>query len=121
MLHDPVKDSATGYVMALCPTPAAAMKLYSKPTWKILRNDEQCQAITFNDGTTMAAFYTPGKLETTKQVILQTDQPCLILLKGKKVFVSNPSHKGMKVKISLAGKTLNVSLPENGLTVSTNF
>jgi chondroitin AC lyase len=121
MLHDPVKDSATGYVMALCPTPAAAMQLYNKPKWKVLRNDEQCQAVTFKDGTTMAAFYTAGKLEISKHVLLQTDQPCLLLLKDNKVYASDPSHKGITAQLSVNGKTFSLSLPSDGVSVSAAF
>jgi chondroitin AC lyase len=121
MLHDPVKDNATGYVMALCPTPAAAMQLYNKPKWKVLRNDEQCQAVTFKDGTTMAAFYTAGKLEISKHVLLQTDQPCLLLLKDNKVYASDPSHKGITAQLSVNGKTFSLSLPSDGVSVSAAF
>jgi chondroitin AC lyase len=117
MLHEH-KDSSTGYVLAYCPTSAAAMKLYSKPAWKILRNEEQCQAIVFNDGTTMAAFYTPGKLETTKHVKLQVDQPCLLLLKNKKLYASDPSHKGVSVHLAVNGKAFSLSLPADGESVN---
>jgi chondroitin AC lyase len=121
MVHDNRQDSATGYVLALCPTPAAAMKIYSNPTWQLLRNDEQCQALRFNDGTLMIAFYSPGILNAGKGITIQTDQPCLLLIKGKQLYASDPTHKGITVHFSVNGKAFNLLLPENGLTVNTSF
>jgi chondroitin AC lyase len=117
MVHDR-QDSATGYVLALCPTPAAAMKIYTKPTWQLLRNDDQCQALRFNDGTCMIAFYSPGILNAGKGKTIQTDQPCLLLIKGQHLYASDPAHKGIIVHLSVNGKTFTFSLPENGYTIS---
>jgi len=121
MNHNNLQVSATGYVLALSPTPAAAMKIYNKPIWKVLRNNEQCQAIKFNDGTLMIAFYSPGILDAGKGITIQTDQPCLLMIKDKQVYASDPTHKGSMVHLTISGRTLNLSLPENGVTISSRF
>lgn len=110
MVHD--TGSAAGYALALCATPARAKKLFRKPSWKILRNDEQCQSIRFDDGTTMTAFYAPGVSDA-----IQTDQPCIVLLKGDTLYASDPTHKGVTVHFTITGKSFEMVLPGDGSTV----
>jgi chondroitin AC lyase len=116
--HDPSLNSSAGYVMALCETPKQAKKIYSRPSWKVLRNDNDCQAVLFKDGTLMAAFFSPGKIEGGKNLTVQSDQPCLILIKDGKVHASDPSHKGLTVNMTLNSETFAISLPDNGFTAT---
>jgi chondroitin AC lyase len=111
MVHDTARTA--GYALALCAGAGEAKKLFNKPSWKVLRNDEQCQAIRFTDGTTMAAFYSPGKLD-----VIQTDQPCIVLIKNGTLYASDPSHKGLTVHFTMAGKSFELSLSDDGGTVS---
>ncbi|WP_205509826.1 polysaccharide lyase family 8 super-sandwich domain-containing protein [Longitalea arenae] len=115
MVHD--STSTSGYVLARCAKPGDAKNLFNKPGWKVLRNDTLCQALRCNDGTMMAAFYSPGKLESGKDTI-ETDQPCLVLIKDDIVYASDPTHKGITVHLTAAGRSFKLSLPVDGLTVS---
>ncbi|WP_207513667.1 polysaccharide lyase family 8 super-sandwich domain-containing protein [Longitalea luteola] len=110
LVHD--TSRATGYALALCTTPGEARKLFNRPNWNVLRNDDQCQAIRFNDGTKMAAFYAPGKLDE-----IQTDKPCLVLIKNGVLYASDPSHTGISVRFTFSGKSFELSLPPGGITV----
>ncbi|TZF83229.1 chondroitin AC lyase [Pedobacter sp. BS3] len=118
MLHHPEQNSAAGYVLARCETPRQAKKLAGKPSWKILQNDKNCQAVQFKDGAMMAVFYTPAKLQTGKQQSIQADQPCLVLLKNGKLYASDPSHKGLQANFILNNKTVSMTLPADGTTVA---
>jgi chondroitin AC lyase len=112
MLHDPAKEKNTGYALAYCETPQQAAKLVKKPTWRVLRNDAQCQAVQFADGATMVAFYAPGSIGG-----IQADQPCLVLRKKNACYVSDPSQKGARVNITLRGKSVQANLPKDGSAV----
>jgi len=68
-----------GYVLAACSTPGQAAALFSRPTWTVLRNDAQCQAVRFIDGTLMAVFYQAGRLEENGHLLLDTDHPALLM------------------------------------------
>ncbi len=117
MDHERSKHGATGYVLALCSTPEQAEKIAAKPVWKILRNDRECQAVQFSDGTVMAAFYAPGNLKAPSIKNLQVDQPCLVMVKNGKSYISDPAHKGPSVKITLNNRSSMISLPVDGTTI----
>jgi chondroitin AC lyase len=107
--------SASGYVLASCKTPLLVKKLADAPTWKVISNDSICQAVSFNDKSLQAAFFSVGTLKIGNS-ILTFDRPCLIFISGDKIYASDPNHKGGIVKIGWKGKELNVGLPENGTT-----
>lgn len=109
LLHD---GASEGYALALCETPALAEALARKPTWKLLRNDKDCQAVQFDDGTLMAAFYAPAKTAN-----VQVDRPCLVLLKDGRLYASDPTHGGITVNITIDHKTFPMALPKDGTTV----
>jgi chondroitin AC lyase len=118
MMHDTTAHSSTGYVLALSETPKQAAAIAARPTWKIIRNDSDVQAVQFTDGTLMAAFYKTGKIQTEQGRELQAGQPCLILIKDGKITASDPSHKGIAVPVTYNNKTYITSLPENGTSAS---
>lgn len=116
MLHNLSSQNAAGYVTALCKSPKQAEKLSKKPSWKVLRNDRDCQAVQFKDGLTMAAFYSGTKLES-KKIAIQTDQPCLIMLKDDTIYASDPTHKGINTTITINDKQFSIDLPKDGFTM----
>lgn len=109
------------YALSYVKSPAAARKLAANPTWKILRNDSVCQAVTFPDGTVMAAFYSAGKLEAGKKLHVQVNQPCLVLLQKGKLYLSDPRHAGGRVTITINDKPFTLSLPADGTTIEQNL
>jgi chondroitin AC lyase len=116
MLHNLSAGNATGYVIALCKTPKETKRLAEKPTWKVIRNDKDCQSVLFNDGTIMVAFYSPSGLKISDQTNLKADKPCLILINKNNLFVSDPSHKGITVAVTFNDRPFNVALPKDGTT-----
>lgn len=116
MLHNIEKSRSAGYALALCETPEDAKKLAKKPAWEVLRNDEICQAVQFDDGTVMAAFFSADQLKIGKKKTLKVDQPCLVLIENGKLYASDPSHEGKTVACNWAGKTYKITLPKNDFT-----
>lgn len=110
MLHR--GQSATGYALAFCETPAQAAKLAKRPLWKVLRNDTTCQAVQFKDGALMAVFYTPGEAGG-----VAVDQPCLLMRKKNGIHLSDPTHQGITVNVTVRHTTQAVTLPKDGSAV----
>jgi chondroitin AC lyase len=73
---------AGGYVLVRCEKPRKARRLLRHPGWKVLRNDDTCQAVRFTDGTLMAAFFSTGRLETAGGKWISAGRPCLLLFPG---------------------------------------
>ena len=121
MLHNKTGSYSTGYAIALCKTPEQAQILAENRPWKIIRNNKDYQAILFNDNVMMLAFYSPGKIKITSQSIIKADKPCLIMIKEKKLYVSDPSHKGITVSIIFNDQTFSVKLPKDGTTKTIIF
>lgn len=117
VLNHSSSENSTGYAIAACSTPQDAALLANKPQWKILRNDKACNAVAFNDGTIMAALFAAGKVKAGKRLI-EANRPCLIMLTGNKVFVSDPLHQGGKLELKINRKKREVNLPEDGTIVT---
>jgi chondroitin AC lyase len=117
MLHD---QSTTGYVIASCKNAAEANNIAKSPSWKVIQNDVNCQAVAFNDGLLMAAFFKGGSV-TTGNVNIQVDRPCLIIKNGKKLNISDPSHTGGSLHININNSEHIVKLSNNGYTQTLNF
>ena len=109
----------TGYVLASCAGPAQAQILAQRPSWKVLRNDKNCQAVRFADGTVMCAFYTKDSLVISKTKTITVDKPCLLLLSGDWVYASNPAQKGEMITLEGMGdKIWHLNLYDQGDTAS---
>jgi chondroitin AC lyase len=126
---------SSGYVLTACERAEQAGDLVKKPSWKILRNDSACQAVQFRDGIVMGAFWREGALDLAVRsgVLLgyrgsagnarniTVDAPCLILLSGDKLYISNPAHSPGTVTVSIDGKSRRIQLPGDGTTVQDQF
>lgn len=116
MLHHIKKSTLnTGYVLASAETPEQAGKLFRNLGWKIIRNDTACQAVRFDDGTTMIAFLTRGSVFIGKEK-LTVDKPCLILLAYNCLYASNPFCAQETLQVRFRNSTRQIILPANGLT-----
>ena len=116
MFHDPSARNAEGYAIALCKTPKQAKKLAEKPAWKVIRNDKDCQSVLLNDGIIMVAFYSPSGVKISNRTNINADKPCLIIVNKNNLYVSDPSHKGISVVITLNDRVFNIALPKDGTT-----
>ncbi len=113
------KAQASGFAIASAKTPQEAAAIFARPTWTILRNDAQCQAVRFSDGTLMAAFYEPSQISENGKVLLAADKPCLVMQKQNTLWASDPTHKGVRVTFTNSGVPTALDLPAGGLTVKT--
>ena len=110
--HQP--HTSTGYVMVSGKSLIEIKEMANKPSWTILRNDKDCQAVIFNDGTVMVSFFSPCKLAIGNHTLSAT-HPCLVLIKQNKIYVSNPAHDKKEISIQYDQRTL-IFRPENGFT-----
>src|SRR3954453_6677325 len=93
-------------------------KLADNPSWKVLRNDENCQAVEFEGEEVMAAFFGEGRLQLKGKKSVSVDRPCLVEITNDTFYLSDPFHKGGVVHLTLAGKTYPVNLNNDGTTTS---
>ena len=107
----------SGFVVAACST-AGAEKLFESPSWRVLRNDAQIQAVQFADGTLMAAFRQPGEIIGAGGPVVGVDRPCLLLLRQNHLAISDPTHTGGAVRVRIGGKSSPaIDLPSDGETL----
>lgn len=120
VLQHPVGQDAAGYVLSFSKTARQTKSLVKHPTWSILRNDKDVQAVRFKNGTVMAAFFSAGSVMIDKGQ-LSADQPCLLMISGNKIFASNPGHSEINVEVKWCGKTHQIKLKEDGSTTEIQF
>ena len=108
-----------GYAVAAVASPAAAETLAARPTWTVLSNTVARQAVRFADGSIVAAFYLPGSLtDSAGNAILTADAPCLLALRGRDVFASDPTHKGGDLTVTTPdGRRVKARLPADGTVI----
>jgi hypothetical protein len=99
--HAP-KEGYTGYVVTYAQSPMVAQALAASPKWEIHQNHNDCQAIAFNDGVVMAAFYKPFHLQN-KKISLKADKACLLLIEKDKMWVTSLSGSDEEVTIEYNG------------------
>ena len=105
----------TGYVVASAETPEQAGALFENKGWEIISNDAVCQAVRFDDGTTMIAFLTHGSVLIGKEK-LTVDKPCLILLTDDRLYASNPMCTQETLQVRFRNSTQEKILPPRGLS-----
>lgn len=112
----PLKEGSSGYVMASCPSARSANWLAKKHPWKVLRNDKNCQAVKFEDGTLMAAFYSSGYLTLKGNKKLEVDKPCLVLISENKLYANDPTQKGGPLSVKFMNKPFYLQLSDHGFS-----
>jgi hypothetical protein len=91
--------------------------VFKKPSWRVLRNDSDVQAVKFEDGTTLAAFYGAGESAGQGRFELTSDQPCIVLARKKRIWACDPTQRGGRVTIRWNGKSHVADLPANGMSI----
>lgn len=110
------KIRSFSYLLAYCKTVGEAKRLSRKPGFTIIRNDTACQAVSFKNGTIMAGFFRQGSVHFGS-INITADRPCLALITGDRVFVSDPLHTGGVVNIQINNKHYQALLPAQGSSV----
>lgn len=109
------KPQNAGYVLAHT-SKSEVEKLSREPTWEVLQNDSTAQVVRFNDGTVAAAFYEPCRLSFAGLAVA-VDQTCLLLRRAGSVWLSDPSHQGLKLNLTLNKESRSCHLPADGTSV----
>lgn len=107
---------AGGFILVPGSTARTLDRLTKKQPFEVVRNDRDAQCILFADGTMMAAFYTPGKVEVNGKTVLSVDKPCLAVGSKNELRLCDPTNpkQGVPVKVTWRGKTRDATLPANG-------
>lgn len=101
-------------------TTAEKLNFYkAAPTLITLRNDSKCQAVYSNKtGVIMATFWSKDELSLPDGNKLKVSTACTIIVEkaesGYRVYVSDPSQDGGKLKVEIANKSHTVSF-EKGM------
>ncbi len=107
---------ASGFAVVSCATPHDAATAAAKPTWHILSNTANCQALRFDDGAVMTVFYQPGTVQADGKTLFAVDYPCLLLQSSGQLRACDPTQKGGVVHITRAdGSVVAFTLPPGGL------
>jgi len=116
--HQNYKSAA--YLIDGLTPPSQLQMMLAKPNWQILKNDNKCQAITFNDGTSFISFHQNGEL-SFQQNSISVDRPCLLILTKTAIYASDPVQKGGELTVMLKGKKISLVLPKDGSTIMKNI
>jgi len=114
--HNSKENNATGYVLTRANSTAAVNKLVRRPHWSVIANDENVQAVHLKKNVLMAAFHNAGTVPYKKGKI-NVDKACLMLVKGGKIYISDPTHKGATVTITTHRHAKTIALPKDGKTI----
>jgi chondroitin AC lyase len=78
---------------------------------QVVSNQPDIQAVTHRAlKLSMIAFWKPARIEIAGHSIA-VDQPCLLMLRGGKLTVSDPTHKLASLKVTLDSKVFPLDLP----------
>jgi chondroitin AC lyase len=104
------KDAAYVYeVIPLASAGQTAERAKSSPV-QVLSNTADLQAVYHAKLDLLAvAFWKPGRVKD-----VEVDRPCLVLLRGGKLSIANPTHEAAAVKVTIQGKPIDVKLPDDG-------
>jgi chondroitin AC lyase len=117
LIHDNLAAGTSfGYLVTASQSAGEAKRLYKHPGLEIIRNDSLCQAVQFEDGTLMAAFFKAGDLGN--KLALSVDQPCLLMIHDNMLYASDPMQKSSTVAIRYKGQDWKIELPGDGSTHS---
>jgi len=99
-------DANYVYIVAPGMKPDDLAAYCKKPPVEILANGSNLQAARHSGlGIAGIAFYEPGKLNLGNSLIIETDNPCLLLLRedGRRLEItaSNPENKGMRLTVRI--------------------
>lgn len=107
-----------GYVIAHASTPQQAQAIASQPEWEIMRNNKNCQAVYFNDGSVIAAFFTPFTLthntRDQKAISLEVNAPCMVFVENNKIYVSDLAYAGKTIRLKWNNTVFKVETPHAG-------
>lgn len=119
-VHRDEDPSSFGYAVVSCKSAKEAREIARHPDWKIIRNDRECQAVVFTDGTFMAAFSSEGSVRVDGKRELALSRPGLVLISDGHVFVSDPTHTGGSITVQLGDQQWVSNLTDDGTTQRVN-
>ncbi|MGZ5246665.1 MAG: polysaccharide lyase family 8 super-sandwich domain-containing protein, partial [Flavitalea sp.] len=111
------RGGSSGYMVSFAPDAKTATSIHKNFHGSILKNDPEVQGFRANENLVFVAVHQKGSYLLDKNLKLAVNRPCLIMVKDNKLYVSDPSHSGGMIELTLNGKQFKKELPGNGLTV----
>jgi chondroitin AC lyase len=127
------RGASAGFAMLACASAADAEALAARPSWRVLRNDAACQAVRFDDGAMMAAFYEPAEIPAAVPAdgveappiphseiriphspSLSAAQPCIALVSQGQLFVTDPLRSGRTLTVAVGPLQFSTDCPPDG-------
>ena len=101
LLSHGVNPENAGYAYMLLPSASEdEVACYAAdPKVEILRNDADCQAVKYADGTVIATFWEPAEV---CGIVAST--PCMAIVEGDKITLSDPTQKQYEVSVKIGNK-----------------
>src|SRR5439155_19666000 len=97
-------------------TPAQTARHASEDDSLVLANTPQQQAVFHKRLNLLAiAFWQPGRVKFDGDHSLEVDRPCMLLLRDRKIAISNPQNQPGTIKITLDGTPFDVKLVDSDL------
>jgi chondroitin AC lyase len=90
--HGSKPSAANGGFVIVSTSVVGVERIFSNPSWHVLRNDSVVQAVEFDDGAIMAAFHKAGELGGGKSR-LAVDKPCIVLKRDDRVWICDPNRQ----------------------------
>ncbi len=117
---------ATGYVVVLDADEEKMKRLYQNRHWRVVSNDSQCQAISFDDQL-MASCLGPSSVtvpadteKPKKQWELNVDSPCLLQISDQTISISCPDQQSQSIRLSIDKQEYELTIPAGGEPVTVN-
>lgn len=90
-------------------------KAARNPGVRILQNDSLVQAVAFPDNTRMYSFFGTG-VHSEGNSRIETNKPCVFMIKGGTLYVSDPLQTGQTVMITINGRAYTCPISKEGFT-----
>ncbi|RYY00987.1 MAG: chondroitin AC lyase [Gammaproteobacteria bacterium] len=114
--HHPGQGQA-GYLIAYAKNKKKAEKINAGKDIVVLANDSSKQVIAIGKKNYFGAFYSQASF-TAKGIHFSVDRPCLVIISGNKLSISDPARKGGAVNLTYNGKRFEIVLLPDGTTTT---
>lgn len=98
------KNGTYSYVLLPSATEKQTIDYAREHDVKILANNKDVQAVEYKDGTIIATFWEKGKAGC-----IEAENPCMAILKGSELYLSDPTQKQLAVTVKVGGKSYTAS------------
>lgn len=115
IIHDSSSREAA-YFVSYARSSKDAARLDRNAPFRIVKNDANSQALIWKEQSLLIAFYEAGQLLVNGKSVT-VNAPCLMLIRGERIYAADPLHKGQSLMIQYGKKVISAQLPADGATI----